>query len=158
MITAVTTTDVVVELRPPRIAQLLFAVSLVFAAVMVVVFVREFADGSPFTYVFPVALAGILAFNTATTMSQVRGTTDGTLEVRNRFTTRRLHRSDVDRVIVDRGGFQSAARLELLLTDGAALKLIATEVPPLPGVRRRLERQAEELRSWVANRPAPFLS
>ena len=88
----------------------------------------------------------------------MHGTADGALEVRNRFTTRRLHRADVDRVVVDRGGLQTPARLELLLADGEALKLVATEVPPLPGVRGHLERQAEQLRARVADRPAPFLS
>ena len=40
-------------------------------------------------------------------------------------------------------------RLELLLRDGTTLHLVATETPPLPGLRRRLEEQATELRAWL---------
>lgn len=159
MIIAVIPTAVVLELRPPRIVQALFAASLVVAAVMVVVFVRDIAGEGPFTFLFPVSLIAIVAFNASTALSWVRGDAAGGLTVRNRFTTRRLHRADVDRVIAgQQAGFGSPRRLELLLTDGDTLRLIATEVPPLPGLRTRLERQAEELRAWVADRPAPHLS
>lgn len=159
MITDVTTTDVVIELRPPRVAQVLFAASLVVAAAMVVLFVRDIAGEGPLTVLFPVVLIGIVAFNAATALSWARGDAAGCLTVRNRFTTRRLHRSDVDRVITGRqAGFGSPRRLELLLVDGDTLQLVATEVPPLPGLRARLERQAEELRAWVADRPAPYLT
>jgi hypothetical protein len=151
MITAVTSPDVVLELRPPVLTQVSYAASLVVAGVMIVVFVREIADDSAFSFVFPVFLAGILAVNTATVLSRARAHADGSLVVRNRFSTRRLHRSDVDRVILGRqGGLGSPRRLELLLTDGAALQLVATETPPLPGLRRRLEGQAEQLRAWVS--------
>jgi len=157
MISAVTSPDVVLDLRPPRLAMAFYAASLVVAAGMVVVFVREFAGGDPFTFVFPVFLAGIVGFNTATVLSRVRAFADGSLEVRNRFATRRLHRADVDRVILGRqGGFGSLRRLELLLADGQAVQLIATETPPLPGLKQRLEAQAAELRSWVTGSPAPY--
>ena len=146
------------ELRLPAFALATYAVSLVVAAGMVVLYVREDFDRGLFGVVFPLFLIGILAVNTATALSRVRAFADGTLEVRNRFTTRTVHRSDVERVLVDRQpGFGSPRRLELLLTDGQGLHLIATEVPPLPGLRRRLERQAEQLRAWVAGTPTPYL-
>jgi hypothetical protein len=109
MITAVTSPDVVLELRPPVLTQVSYAASLVVAGVMIVVFVREIADDSAFSFVFPVFLAGILAFNTATVLSRARAHADGSLVVRNRFSTRQL-----------------------------------------PGLRRRLEGQAEQLRAWVS--------
>jgi hypothetical protein len=152
----VTSPDVVVELRPPLLSLVFYAASLVVAAVMVVVYVREFS-GDAFSAIFPIFLAGILCFNTATVFSRAWAHADGSLVVRNRFTTRRLQRSDVDRVIVGRqGGSGSARRLELLLTDGATLQLVATEVPPLPGLRQRLEDQAGQLRAWVAGTPTPY--
>jgi hypothetical protein len=158
MITAVTSPDVVVELRPPLLSLVLYAASLVFMAVMVVVFVRDFS-GDAFSAIFLVFVAGILGFNTATVFSRARAHADGSLVVRNRFATRRLQRSDVDRVIVGRqGGFGSPRRLELLLTDGATLPLVATEVPPLPGLRQRLDDQAGQLRAWATGTQAPFLS
>jgi len=158
MIIAVTATDVVLELRPPRIALVLYGVSLVVAAGMVVVFVREFTDDGVFSLVFPVVLLGILAFNGATVLSRARAHGDGSLEVRNRFSTRRLQRTEVDRVMLgQQAGFGSARRVELLLTDGSTLALVATETPPFPGVRRRLEEQAGRLRDWVAGTPSPFV-
>jgi hypothetical protein len=152
----VTSPDVVVELRPPLLSLVVYAASLVVMAVMVVIYVREFSGGA-FNAIFGIFLAGILCFNTATVFSRARAHADGSLVVRNRFATRRLRRSDVDRVIVGRqGGFGSARRLELLLADGATLQLVATEVPPLPGLRQRLDDQAEQLRAWASDTPAPY--
>jgi len=150
----VTSPDVVVELRPPLLSLVFYAASLVVMAVMVVLYVRDFSADA-FSAIFGVFLAGILCFNTATVFSRARAHADGSLVVRNRFA--RLQRSDVDRVIVGRqGGFGSARPLELLLTDGATLPLMATEVPPLPGQRQRLDDRAERLRAWVTGTPAPY--
>jgi len=75
---------------------------------------------------------------------------------RNRLTTRRLQRSDVDRVMVSReGGFGSARRVDLLLQDGTTLQLVATQTPPLSG-QRRVEQQAAELRQWLGGTPSPY--
>jgi hypothetical protein len=83
-------------------------------------------------------------------LSRVRAYADGSLEVRNRMSTRQPHRSDIDRVILGRqGGAGSLRRLELLLDDGATLHVVATETLPLPG-QRRLEQQAAELRHWLS--------
>jgi multisubunit Na+/H+ antiporter MnhG subunit len=147
----VTSPDVVLELRPPPLATALYCVSLVVAVVLVVVLLTT--DGSPlFTAVFLAFVVGITACNTAAALSRARAHADGSLEVRNRLSTRRLARSDVDRVMLGRqGGFGSSRRLELLLTEGTTLPLAATETPPLPGQRRRLEEQAVELRRWLSD-------
>ena len=144
------------DLRQPAWSLLLYAVSVVIAVGIVVV---ATSSGGPvwFLAFFVLVGLGITAYNGATAFSRTRALADGSLVVRNRFTTRRLQRSDVDRVIVGRqGGFGSARRLELLLTDGTTLHLTATELPPLPGSRRRSEEQAEQLRAWVAGTPIPF--
>jgi hypothetical protein len=149
--------SVELELRQPPVSQVLFVASLVVAAGMMVVFVREGFFHDAFSVVFPVFLAGIVVFNAATALSRVRASSSGTLVVRNRFRSRTLDRAQVDRVIIGRqAGFGSARRLELLLTDGTTVRLIATEVPPLPGLRRRLEGQAEQLRAWVTGTPTPY--
>ena len=149
MIAPVTSPHVVVELRPPRLTTVPYLVSVVVAVVIVVSFLD--AGGSPlFTAVFLAFAVGITGYNTATVLSRVRAYVDGSLEVRNRWTTRRLHRSDVDRVMVGRGGgFGTPWRVDLLLTDGTSLPLLATETPPFPGQRRRIEQEAAELRSWL---------
>jgi len=157
MIAPVNSPDVVVELRPPLLAVVLYAASLVVAAVMAVFVVRQVTDGSAFSAVFLLFLAGIVAVNSATALSRVRARTDGWLVVRNRFSTHRVQRSAVDRVVEGRqAGFGSSRRLELLLTSGETVRLVATEVPPLPGLRDRLGRQGDQLRDWVAGTtPAP---
>ena len=146
-----TSPNVVLELRPPLLASALYGVSLVVAVVFVVVVLTM--DGSPLsTAVFLAFAVGITGYNTAAALSRARAYADGSLEVRNRLSTRRLQRSDVDRVMLGReGGFGSLRRLELLLTDGTTLSLAATETPPLPGQRRRLEEQAVELRRWLGD-------
>lgn len=151
MITAVDSSNVVLELRPPPVASILYCVSLVVVVVLVVVVLTT--DDSPlFTAIFVTFAVGITAYNTATVLSRARAHADGSLEVRNRLSTRRLQRLDVDRVMVGRqGGFGSLRRVELLLTDGRTLPLVATETPPLPGQRRRLEEQAGELRRWFSD-------
>ena len=143
------------ELRPAPAARLLYAVSCGMAAVIVVVLVSQgFFETGAFAFVFPVFLAGIVAVNVATVLSRARAFADGTLEVRNRFRTRSLQRADVDRVLVgSSAGFGSPRRVELLLTDGEVLPLVGTEAPPFPGVRARLERDAEQLRAWVTGTP-----
>jgi hypothetical protein len=151
MITPVTSPDVVLEFRPPPLVSALCRVSLVVAVVLLVVVLT--IDGSPlFTAVFVAFAVGITAYNTAAALSRARAHADGSLEVRNRLSARRLRRSDLDRVMLGRqGGFGSSRRLELLLTDGTTLPLVATETPPLPGQRRRLEEKAVELRRWLSD-------
>jgi hypothetical protein len=118
MITAVTSPNVVLELRPPPLASALYCVSLVVAVVLGVVVLT--IDGSPlFTAVFLAFVVGITAYNTAAALSRARAHADGSLEVRNRLSVRGLQRSDVDRVMLGRqGGFGSSRRLELLLPTG----------------------------------------
>jgi hypothetical protein len=149
---------IVLELRTSRLTRALYAGSIVVAAGML----GFILTGLPLTWVtavFLLFLAGIMAHNGATVVSRVRAGADGSLEVRNRFRTRALRREDVDRVMLGRqGGFGSPARVELLLTDGSKLPLVATDVPPLPPLLRTLNRQAGELRAWIdGTLPAPGL-
>jgi Bacterial PH domain len=149
----VTTSDVVLDVRPPRLAQALYGTSLV-VAVVLVVFVLTTAGPPVLTAALVAFAVGITGYNTATILSRARAHADGSLDVRNRFRTRRLQRPDIDRVMVGRqGGFGSPRRVELLLTDGTVLPLVATETLPFPG--QQLEQQAEELRQWLggAHRP-----
>jgi hypothetical protein len=97
--------------------------------------------------------AGAVGSAITAAFTRVRARPDGVLEVRNRLKTRRLQRSDVDRVILRReGGIGSWRRLELLLKDGTQLPLVATETLPVPGQRRQLEERATELRHWLGGR------
>jgi hypothetical protein len=147
----------VLELRASRLTRALFAFSIVVAAGMAAFILSLPLDWT--TPLFLLVLAGIIAHNGATVASRVRAGADGSLEVRNRFRTRLLRREDVDRVMVGRqGGFGSVARVDVLLSGGATLPLVATEVPPLPPLLRTLDRQADELRAWVdGTLPAPGL-
>ena len=45
----------------------------------------------------------------------------------------------------------SLQRLELLLTDGSTLPLVATETSPLPEQRQCLKEQAVGLRRWLSD-------
>ena len=149
MITAVTSPDVVLELKPPRLVSVFYGLSLVVA---LVILVRVLTFGAPlaFTVLFVAFVVGIAGYNTGAVLSYARARWDGSLEVRNRYRTRRLDRSEIDRVLLDSvGGFGSNRRIELLLTDGQTLPLVATEIPPFPGLRRHLEEQAAELRRWA---------
>ncbi len=149
MITGVTAPDVELELKPAPLAAVLSVASLVVGLAMVIAVVRSGAP-VPFVLLFVVAVTGICGYNLATALSSATARVDGFLEVRNRTRRRRLHRSEIDRVVLDSvGGFGSNRRIELLLPDGTTLPLVATETPPFPALRRRLEDQADELRSWV---------
>jgi hypothetical protein len=149
MISAVTSPHDGVELRPAPVAVVLSGASVVVGLVMVLAVVRSDAP-LPFSLLFVAAVAGICGYNLATALSSAVARADGSLEVRNRFRTRHLHRSEVDEVLVDSvGGFGTNRRIELLLADGTTLPLVATETPPFPGPRRRLDDQAGELRYWV---------
>ncbi len=148
-----------VDLRAPRVAVVLYGLSLVVAAVVVAMALTM--DTSPAFTAFFVAFAlAICAHNAATVLSRATTGADGALEVRNRFSTRRLQPAEVDRVVVGgQGGLGGLRRLDLLLTDGTTLPLVATEVPPLFGARRRLEEQAEQVRRWIGDphHPRPTL-
>jgi hypothetical protein len=150
--------DVELELRQPPAARVLYAASFVMAVVIVIVFIsQDFSRAGVFAVVFPLFLAGIVAVNVATVRSRAWAHADGRLVVRNRFRTRTLQRTDVDRVLVGgAAGLASPRRIEVLLTDGQVLPLVGTEAPPLPGVRARLERDADLLRAWAAGTPTPY--
>jgi hypothetical protein len=81
----------------------LYGTSLVVALVLAGL---TLTTGGPlaFTAIFLAFVVGITSYNTATVLSRVRAYADGSLEVRNRMVTRRLHRSDIDRVILGRQG------------------------------------------------------
>jgi hypothetical protein len=150
-----TSPNVVFELRPPRLSTALYGASLV-VAVALVVFALSTGVLPLFTVVFVAIAAGIAGYNTATAFSRVRAHADGPLEVRNRMTTRRPQRVDVDRMMVGRqAGFGSVRRVELLLEDGTTLHLVATETLPLPR-QRRWEQQAAELRLWLGGTTSPY--
>jgi hypothetical protein len=143
------------ELHMPRVVLALEAAVVV--AMVVVIITQDFLGRDAFSLLFPLFLAAIVVVNTARVLSRVRAHADGFLEVRNSFRTRTLQRTDIDRVMVGQeGGLGSARRLELLLTDGQVLPIIATERPPLPGSRQRLEEQGEQLRAWAAGTPTPY--
>ncbi|RBY83991.1 hypothetical protein [Blastococcus sp. TF02A-26] len=141
--------DVVLELKPPPLATVLSLASVVVGAGLVLAVVRT-RPPLLFALLFVAAVVGITGFNLGTALCSARARADGVLEVRNRFRTRRLHRSEIDRVLLGSvGGFGSNRRIELLLLDGTTLPLVGTEAPPFPGTRGRLEDQADQLRSWV---------
>lgn len=141
MITAIASPDAVVELRPSPVSMALYSASLVVALAFVVLNVGTGAPPVVMAF-FLVCVVAITTYNTATVLSRVRGHTDGWLEVRNRCVTRRLQRSDIDRVLLGRrSGSGSLRRLELLLDEGPTATL--------PFVRHRsLDRQAAELQNW----------
>jgi len=149
MITPVTPPDVVLELRPPRPAIVLYLISVLPAVVVMPVVLDD--SSARFAVVFLPLYVGALAFHTATVLTRVRAYADGLLEVRNRLSTRRLQRADVARVtVVRQGGLGSAWQLELLLTDGSTLPLVATQTPQ-SRPHRRLEERAAELRRWLGD-------
>ncbi len=83
------------------------------------------------------------------------GTADGRLVLRNHWRDRTLHRDDVTGVTVERVGRGGNRSVHLRLRDGSTVGLDVTEVPFLG--RGRLERQADEVRAWLSERPGPFL-
>lgn len=157
-IPGVTSLDAV-DLRPPRAAVVLYGLSLV-VAVGIVAVALTMEGSTAFTALFVAFAVTICVYNAATVLSRAVTGADGALEVRNRFTTRRLQPAEVDRVLIGgQGGFGGLRRLDLLLADGTTLPLVATEVPPLVGARRRLEEQAEQVRRWIGDpqHPRPAL-
>ena len=147
----VTSPHVVLELKPAPLAAVLSVASVLVGLGIVLAVVRSEAP-LPFVLLFAAAVVATCGVNLATALSYARASVDGSLEVRNRFRTHRLHRSQIDRVLLDTvGGFGSNRRIELLLLDGTTLPLVATETPQFPAVRRRLEDHADELRSWVGS-------
>ncbi|WP_089307318.1 PH domain-containing protein [Geodermatophilus pulveris] len=144
-----TSPDVVLELRPPRPAVVLSLISALPAVVVVPMVLDGFS--ARFATVLLLLYVGALAFHAVTVLTRVRAHADGSLEVRNRLSTRRLHRTDVARVTAARqGGLGSAWRLELLLADGSTLPLIATQTPQ-SRPQRHLEERAAELRRWLGD-------
>ncbi|MGY1745409.1 hypothetical protein [Blastococcus sp. SYSU D00695] len=144
-----TSPGVVLDLRPPTATRVLAGTSAV-AAVALAVLVVVAATPPVFTIVVVAVALGMGGCTAAVVRTAVRAHRDGALEVRNRFRTHRLDRADLDRVLVRRmAGPGSARRVELLLRDGTTLPLAATETPPFPGGRRRLDESTEELRHWA---------
>jgi hypothetical protein len=144
-----------VELRPAPQAAVLSAASLVVGLGMALAVLRSDAP-LLFVLLFLAAVAGICGYNLATALSSALARPDGSLEIRNRFRTRRLDRSEIDRVLIGSvGGFGTNRRIELLLVDGTTVPLVATETPPFPGPRRRLDEQAAELGHWVGPAAQP---
>lgn len=140
---------VVLELKPAPLAALPAVASALVGGFIVLTVV---SSDAPLLFVlfFVAVVVGVCAVNLGAAVSSARASVDGVLEVRNRFRTRRLHRSEIDRVLLDSvGGFGSNRRIALLLLDGTTLPLVATETPPFPGPRRRLEGEAAELRAWA---------
>jgi hypothetical protein len=149
----VTSPDVVLDLHPPRFSTALYGASIVVTAVLVV-FVLTTDGPALFRALFVAFAIAIAGYNTATVLSRVRAHADGSLVVRNRLQSRRLQRSDIDRVVVGRqGGFGSPRRVELHLTDRTVLPLVATETLPFPG--QHLEEQADGLRAWLGGAHPP---
>ncbi|WNV75915.1 hypothetical protein [Geodermatophilus sp. DSM 44513] len=142
-----TPADVVLDLRPPGPAVVLYVLSVLPAVVVVPIVLDDFSP-TVAAVVLPLYV-GVLAFNTATVLSRARAYADGSLVVRNRLSTRRLQRADVDRVTVARRrGPGSAWQLELLLTDGSTLPVVATQTPQ-SRPQRRLEERAAALQRWL---------
>ncbi|CCG02978.1 protein of unknown function [Blastococcus saxobsidens DD2] len=152
MICTVASSDVFPELRSPPLTRAFYGVVVV-AAVLLMFLVPTVPFPLLLTIAFMALAVGALGSVVAAAFTRVRARPEGLLEVRNRLTTRRLQRSDVDRVILRRqGGIGSWRRLELLLKDGTQLPLVATDTLPVPGQRRQLEQRATELRHWLGGR------
>ena len=98
----------------------------------------------------------VVAFLLRVTVCSVIATADGRLTVRNIWSTRTFLREQVDLVGIDRAdGWLGAARgwaLFLVLADGSRHRLDVTEVASPGPVRGRLERQADEVRTWLDGR------
>ncbi|MBJ7450527.1 MAG: PH domain-containing protein [Blastococcus sp.] len=144
-----TSRDVVVELRPLPVARAASGVALVAAVLLIPLALA--ADLPVWLAAALVALAvGGGAYAAAGTLSHTSARADGWLEVRNRLTTHRLQRSDIERVsLAWTMGVGSNRRLVTHLKDGATVPLAATETLPLPRQRRALEEQSAELRHWL---------
>ena len=158
MLPGVTTTAPVIVLRPPLWLRC-WAVVFPFAAVAFVVLVIRPGDDVTAW----VALCVVTAVGSALAIAQARQRVDafpdGRLVVRNRLGTRSFTRDDIADVAAGPSGGNPLSnwRVELVLTDGSPHPLTVTERPPLPGVRRRVERDATRLREWLTGRPAPFV-
>jgi len=154
----VTAPDVVVSLRPPLFARI-WACAFPFIAATILF--REVSPGTGMTkWVFPLAFLAVGCVLAVVLVRQrVDAYADGRLVVRNRLGGRTFDRGDVGDVAAGPSGASRLSnwRLELVLIDGSPYPLTVTEHPPLPGVRRRVERDAARLREWLTGRPAPFL-
>ncbi len=145
----VTSQDVVLELRPLPLMRAVGGIALVAAILLVpLALTADFPLWFAAVSVAVAACAG--AYAVAGALSRASAQADGWLEVRNRLTTRRLQRADIERVSLARMmGFGSNRRLVVHLRDGATVPLVATETLPLPGQLRALEGQSAELRHWL---------
>jgi hypothetical protein len=110
-------------------------------------------------FLVPGAIIAVLvvAFVARTSVSSVVGTADGWLTVRNIWSTRTFRREEIDGVGIDRAdgglGHGRGWALFLVLADGSRHRLDVTESPFLDPFRRRLERQADEVRAWIDGLP-----
>ncbi len=129
--------------------------------VVVVAWLHTFlSDPPPGGYLVPGALltALVVAFLARVAVCSVIASEDGRLTVRNVWSTRTFTRSEVDVVGIDRAdGWLGSGRgwaLFLVLADGSRHRLDVTEAASLgPLLLARLERQAEEIRTWLDGRP-----
>ncbi|MCZ2848661.1 PH domain-containing protein [Modestobacter sp. VKM Ac-2978] len=145
----VTSRDVVVELRPLPLARAVSGIALVAAILLI-----PLALTADLPVWFAAALIAVAvgggAYAAVGTLSHASALADGRLEVRNRLSTRRLQRADIERVsLAWTMGVGSNRRLVVHLKDGATVPLAATETLPLPGQRRALEEQSAELLHWL---------
>jgi hypothetical protein len=152
----VTATEDQLALRPPPWARLAL---VVFVPVWVWLFlVGARPDGGYPLFAYAIALVA-LAFITRLGFLSVIGTATGRLTVRNHWSTVTFDRSEIDDVEIDRAerGLSGGWALWLRLSDGTRRRLDVTQVPSRSLSGRRLDRDAEAIRAWVAGRPHPFL-
>ena len=149
-----TAIDAQLELRPPVWARAWAVVfPVLFAGFLLVVLrpegpVRLIAPGMAIAC----ALLGWRLFRTSAV-----GTAAGVLLVRNHWRDRTVTRAEVADVEVARDRGSSARCVTLRLRDGSSLRLEVTETPFAGPFRARLERQAGQVRDWVAGAPRPYL-
>jgi hypothetical protein len=144
-----TATDDQLALRPPAWSRVALAV---FVPVWVWLF---FIGGRPddgSALVGYVLAAVALAFIARLGFLSVLGTADGRLTVRNHWSTRTFDRFEIDDVEIDRAerGFGGGWALWLRLSDGTRRRLDVTLVPSRNLAGRRLDRDAEAIRAWLA--------
>jgi hypothetical protein len=147
----VTATDDQLALRPP-------AWSRVALAVFVPVWAWFFFIGARYPW-FGYAIALVaLVFITRLGFLSVLGTATGRLTVRNHWSTRTFDRAEIDDVEIDRAerGFGGGWALWLRLSDGTRRRLDVTLVPSRNLAGRRLDRDADAVRAWLAGRPQPY--
>ena len=150
-----TTTDEPLAIRPPAWVR---ALGPVFLVVWLSVFLVEQRARDEFL-VPGVAIALLVAAIVGRRLcSSVIGTADGRLTVRNNWSTRTFVRQEIEGVEIDRAGGRSGGgwAVWLWLADGTRHRLDVTEAPFLGPFAATLERQADEVRTWLDGRSHAF--